>query len=940
MAKDIRSETIEELAARLDVDIDKGLTEQEAVRRLEIHGPNELQEEEEIHPIHIFLDQFKDALIFILMIATLIAFLLWVRDQARGHTEELYPYDAMAITAIIILNAVIGFYQEFKAERAIKALKQLAQSHAVVLRQGDKHRVLSSELVLGDVVFVSEGDRVPADIQLVETHNMRVDESAFTGESVPVSKSVREYLDGDRSPQSRNMLYLTTTVLRGSGKGVVVGIGMDTQIGNIATLLRSTTKDETPLQKNMKDVGKKIGYMVLIISIVVAVAGIMASRTADIETIVLMFTFGVALAVAAIPEGLPAVVTVALGIGVKKMAEQNAIIRKLPAVETLGSTTVICSDKTGTLTKNEMTVQEIVTGQDAFLVTGYGYESAGKLLSSDGKPVGANSDLHQLCIAAVLCNNANLYRKHRRVRVNGDPTEGALLVLSEKLGNNIQKTISKHPRKAEITFSSERKCMSTIHTTDEGYTLFTKGAPEIVLDLCSHWQVNGKPEPMSEDAKNKLLLNVEDMSSRALRTLAIAYRPVANSENVDEETLDATELESGLVFLGLAGMMDPPREEAASSIEKCGEAGIRTIMITGDHKLTAEAIATKIGLSSPGRRVVTGVEIDDMTDLEIDQAVRECDVFARVNPEHKLQIVQILKKQGEIVAMTGDGVNDAPALKAASIGVAMGITGTDVAKEAADMILLDDNFSSIVAAIEEGRGIFQNIRKFILYLLSSNAGEVLTMFFGVMLAVQLGLSHGGKLFLPLLASQLLWINLLTDSAPAVALGVDPPAAGLMQEKPRPATESVISAWMWMIIWFTGTIMCLGSLLALDGFSPGGFIDFETGTSIELGRTMAFTVLVMYQMFHVFNTSAFKKSIFGAGIRNIWLVLAVILSILLQIAVIYFPTLQAAFGTVPLDFAHWVIAIAIGSSIFFALELLKLATRFFESKQRSVVSSKE
>jgi Ca2+-transporting ATPase len=917
-----------EVTTALSVDPTQGLAEEEARRRLAEVGPNELSEEGKIKPWQILLQQFTEPLVIVLIIAAAVAGLLWFLERGSPDHEPA-PYDTLVILAIVVLNALLGFIQEYRAEQAVAALRKMAAPESTVRRNGKIRDIPAHDLVPGDLLLLEAGDRIPADARLLQTVNLDVEESALTGESVPVHKQIGALTEPDAPLGDRkNMVFMGSAVTYGRGEAVVVATGMQTQMGGIATLIQSVGDEETPLQKELARIGKQLGLLVLVVAAVVTVTGIWRAGSFSNSILIEMFLFGVALAVAAIPEGLPAVVTAVLALGVRRMAERNAIVRRLPAVETLGSATVICSDKTGTLTRNQMTVRRILLGVDNVLeVTGEGYEPEGDFLTADGKPFDRNDEhLYTLLRGAALNNDARLVKNAEdRWAIEGDPTEGALLVAASKANLDPEQLRHRLPRNGEIPFSSERKRMATIHTVDERPVAFQKGAPDVVIDLCTQVRMGDRVEPLTDEHRERIRAINEEFASGALRTLAFASREIPeNMANQQEFTSE--DVEHDLIWEGLVGMIDPPRAEARDSVEQAHGAGIRTIMITGDHALTALAIAKELGIAEEDAKAVTGQELAKMDDAQLMETVRTVNVYARVNPEHKLDIVRALKEQGHVVAMTGDGVNDAPALRQADIGVAMGITGTDVSKEAADMVLADDNFATIVAAISEGRSILDNIKKFIRYLLSSNAGEVMTMFFGIILANFLGLfEEGGAIFLPLLAVQILWINLVTDGGPALALGVDPAEKGLMARQPRRQDEPIIDRAMWLFIGLVGLVMMVGTLFVLDGYLPGGLVnlidfdpDFEQMNSYA--RTAAFTTLVMFQMFNVINVRSQRRSAFTSGLfNNRWLWIAVVTSILLHMLVIYWPPLQAAFDTVPLNLFDWLVATAVASSVLIVME---------------------
>jgi len=879
----------EEVIERLVTDSKKGLNDREVKERLEHFGPNELVYAPKKPAWHLFIHQFADFMVLILLVATFISGIL-------GEYA-----DAITIMIIVVANAILGFVQEYRAERSIEALKQMIAPEARVIRNGQERKVPAAELVPGDLVILEEGDRVPADLRLLQTANLEIEESSLTGESVPVRKSEKT-IDSEKVAlgDARNIAYLGTSVTRGRGRGVVIRTGMATEMGHICGMIQEAGQEETPLQRRLEQLGKGLVAFCLTICVVVMIMGIARGQEAYE-----MFMAGVSLAVAAIPEGLPAIVTVCLAIGVQRMIRRNAIVRKLPAVETLGCATVICSDKTGTLTQNQMTVREVVIGDEQYKVTGEGYDPKGTFEGG-----GNTRDLRftLLMKAASLCNNAVLERSgvsvggyFRRMAkgraapawsIMGDPTEGALLVMAAKAGFWRERLEQSEPRLAELPFDSERKRMTVLHKLPDGkIAAYIKGAPDSIVELCTHTYRGGVAVPLSPEDKRAILAHNEMMAEKALRVLAFAYRELpANMKEFHEE-----EVEQKLVFLGLAGMIDPPRPAAIEAVKTCHRAGIKVVMMTGDHPLTAKAVARELGILDGGN-VLTGHDIDRLSDKQLREASAKTSVYARLSPKHKLRIVRALKDAGHVVAMTGDGVNDAPAIKEADIGIAMGTTGTDVTKEASAMVLSDDNFSSIVAAVEEGRGIYDNIRKFIRYLLSTNIGEVLTMF----LAVLMGLP------LPMLPIQILWMNLVTDGLPAMALGVDRYSPDIMDRPPRHPKESIFSHGM---IWRIGTSGLVIGLCTLFAFQIGLSIG-----ELDLARTMAFNTLVFFQLFYVFVCRSEVHSIFEVGLlTNPYLVAAVAVSAVLQLTVVYMPFLQPIFHTVPLYGEHWAVVLGISSS---------------------------
>jgi Ca2+-transporting ATPase len=821
----------------------------------------------------------------------------------------------------------MGYIQESRAESAVAALRQMAAAQAHVIRNGERRSILASEVVPGDIIVIEEGDTIPADARVIQSAALQTAEAALTGESFPVSKNVAQIQEDVPLGDRHNMVFSGTPATYGHGRAVVVATGMETEMGRIAGMLKQASPETTPLQKELDRTGKLLGLIVVMIAVVMIATIIFVEDISGFAAIFDVLILGVALAVAAVPEGLPAVVTAVLSLGVQRMARRNAIVRHLAAVETLGSANVIASDKTGTLTKNEMTVRIVVTASGRVLFAGSGYLPQGEVRRDDGKLIeGAHRfELVRALAAGDRANNAVLQERDGRWTVQGDPTEGALIVAARKAGLEKDALDARLKRVGEVPFSSERKLMSTVHTDAERQDrllIFTKGAPDILLPSCSQELVGEEARPLTPERRVEILQTNEKLAGEALRTLGVALRLVPKEE-LSREDIDE-DIEEELVFLGLIGMIDPPRDEARHAVARAKAAGIRPIMITGDHPKTAAVIATELGIGEDGR-ALTGAEIEKLSDEALDKAVTEISVYARVNPQHKLRIVRALQRKGAVVAMTGDGVNDAPALKTADIGVAMGITGTDVSKQAADIVLTDDNFASIVAAVEVGRSIFSNIRKFLRYLLASNIGEVLTMFFGVVLADQIGLKgEHNAVVLPILATQLLWINLLTDGAPALALGVDPPDAAVMTKRPRSPSERVITPRMWFGIVFVGVVSAVGTLFVLDASLPGGFI--EGSGSMPYAQTMAFTTLVFFSIFTVFSARSDERSAFEGLFVNHWLWAALALAMVLQVFVIYVPFLQRAFSTVSLDLGDWVRCALVASSVLWSRELTKIVTR--------------
>ncbi|PIN78767.1 ATPase, partial [Candidatus Woesearchaeota archaeon CG10_big_fil_rev_8_21_14_0_10_33_12] len=774
---------------------------------------------------------------------------------------------------------------EYKAEKSIEALKKLASLKATVIRDGKKERILAKDLVLGDIIRLEEGEKIPADARLIEVISLETHESALTGESTSVAKEISEIKGKKSIAEQSNMVFSGTVITRGRGKAIVIRTGMRTEIGRIAEMMQSEEKEQTPLQLTLAKLGKLLGIAVIIVCIIVFLTGLLRGNNA-----VEMFKSAIALAVAAIPEGLPAVVTITLALGVTRLVRKNALIRKLHSVETLGCTNVICTDKTGTLTKDEMTVKEIFVNNKLIKVTGQGYSTEGLFL--DSKP----GDYELLLRISSLCNNASISNE----KILGDPTETALLVCASKASLSREELEQEFPRIHEIPFDSERKMMTTIHQNKNKEIAFVKGGPKQVIDNCSFYYENGKIIKLTKSKKDEFLEKNREMASKALRVLAMAFRELPEKVKYSSETL-----EKNLVFVGLTGMIDPPRAEIKDAIKLCRKAGIRVIMLTGDQRTTAKAIGIQIGLINKDEKIITGMDITEFSDTEFDNIVKDVNIFARISPKDKIRIVDSLKKYGNVVAMTGDGVNDAPALKKADIGIAMGITGTDVSKEASDIILTDDNFASIVNAIKEGRGIYDNIKKFVEYLLSSNLGEILVIFVAMLIGMPL----------PLIAIHILWINLATDGLPALALSVDPAEPGIMERKPRKKDSKIFSKNVVLRMMAVGIIMCVGTLALFKLYDPVN--------NLVYAQTMAFSTIMMFQMFNVLNCRSEKNSLFKIGIfSNKYLIGAIVISILLQVIVIYTP-LAIFFKTVPLSLVDWIYIILMSSTVLIFGETIKL-----------------
>lgn len=878
--KNYFNQSAADTAKDLEVDIAVGLTDEEAQARSEKYGKNRLEGGKEKSILQMALEQLKDFLVIILIIAAVVS--IFLGEMLEG----------VIIIAIVILNTFLGVYQENKASNALKALREMSSPHAKVLRNGAIVEVASSDVVPGDVTIIEAGDYIPADVRLVEGVNLKVDEAALTGESVPVEKNAEAVLAEDASLGDRvNCAYMGTVVTYGRGKGIITDIGMKTQMGNIAGMLNEVEDETTPLQKKLDSLGKVLGIVCLAVCAVIFLLGLL--RGMEFFDI---FMLSVSLAVAAIPEGLTVVVTVVLAMGMQKMVKCNAIIKRLSAVETLGSTTVICSDKTGTLTQNKMTIQKLYNGVDSFDVSGTGYSPVGEVLDADGKP--AKDSVQKVIEGGLLCNDASY--DPAKETIIGDPTEGAMVVLAHKVGMEKDAWNSKFPRIQEIPFDSDRKLMSTYHEIDGKIVMYTKGAPDELLRRCVSIELNGKVEALGAAKREEILAKNQAFAEEALRVIGVAYRVV-------ERAVVDLEMENDLIFVGLMGMIDPPRVEAKDAVAVCKTAGIQVKMITGDHKVTASAIGAQLGIES--ERTVEGREINEMNDEELRECVKTTSVFARVSPEHKVRLVDAVRANGNIAAMTGDGVNDAPSLKHADIGVAMGITGTDVSKEAADMILTDDNFASIVRAVAEGRTIYANIRKVVGFLLSCNIGEILVLF----LAMLIGFDE------PLVAIQLLSINLITDAFPAFALGMEKEEAGVMNRKPRDPSEPIVNRKMVVTVAIQSAALALGTL---GSFAYGYYVH-----DLDVARTGCFLTLVLGELLRAYSarsesTSVFKMKVFENGYLN----KCVLLSMVFMLATIYVPFLNPVFSTVALNFEEMAVALLLAFVPMLGGELAKLITK--------------
>lgn len=863
----------------------EGLSDEEAKSRLEKYGQNKLTEKKRVSPFSIFINQFKNVLTIILLAAVLMMVFIYF----FGGKEQSDLIEAGLILIIVLMITVLGFLQEYKAEKALESLKKLLAFKAKVKRSGNEIEIDVINLVPGDIVVLEEGLKIPADIRILESANLFTNEASLTGESTPIEKKVSVIKENLQTGDLVNMLFAGTIITSGRGLGIVVRTGDNTEIGKIAGLVASEPEKETPLQKRLDNIGKIIGFIVAVISIVVFIFIVLFAQEFSalplIQKIIKSFIAAIALAVAAVPEGLPAVVTISLAIGTQRMAKRKALIRKLNAVETLGSVDVICSDKTGTLTKNEMTVTQLFANNKIYNVSGSGFETKGEF-TYEGKKIDLDN-IKLLLNAGYYCNNAVLQKNN----LLGDPTELALLVSAEKTG-----ITSDFERILEIPFSSERKMMSVVVKKGSKYLLFSKGAPEIILEKSSLLYCEGKDEKLENKEKNKIHETVNKMNSNALRTLGFAYKEIS-AEDLKKIKEQPNFIENNLIFVGIQGMIDPPRFEVNTLLEKCKQAGIRVIMITGDHKATAEAVAKDIGIIG---EAMEGFELENIKENEFNNIVEKINIYARINPASKMKIINALKNKGHIVAMTGDGVNDAPALKKADIGIAMGITGTDVAKEASEMVLLDDKFSTIVNAIEEGRGIYQNIRKFVQYLLSSNIGEVMLVFIGVILIKDIILT----------ATMLLWINVVSDGLPAIALGMDTAEKGIMQLKPQKFQAAIITKMMWVEMIIFGILLTIATL---------GLFYLNLGENIQEARGAAFIAIVFFELVYLFIIrSQYHTPLFS----NKWLLLAVIGTVLIQVLIVYVPFLSQLFNVGHIDFKDWLYIIIVSLLLGLSFKIIK------------------
>lgn len=883
------ADSVEQVCKNLSASV-KGLSTHDAEQRLHHYGVNRLPEPKTRGWLLRFLYQFHNVLIYVLIAASVVTALLehWL--------------DASVIFGVVVLNAIIGFIQEGKAENALKAIRQMLSPNAMVLRDGKKITLPAEQLVPGDLVLLQSGDKVPADLRLSKVNGLQIQEAVLTGESLAVEKTTdpvaEQAVIGDRYC----MAYSGTLVTHGQGAGVVVGSGANTEIGRISTLVSEVHTVTTPLLRQMAQFGRWLTGAILLLACITFAFGTLLRDYAPAE----MFLAAVSLAVAAIPEGLPAIMTITLAIGVQRMARRRAIIRRLPAVETLGAVTVICSDKTGTLTRNEMTVRSVVTSSEDLLLDGTGYDPHGSIYVDNKEvSVAEHAVLAELMRAAVLCNDASLELKNDEWRVHGDPMEGALLVAGLKSGIDLDDEEKLYPRTDLIPFESEHRFMATLHHshTKQAF-IYLKGAPERVLQMCELQRHSGKNVPLDREG---WLARLDKMAAQGQRVLAIACRPV----NYDHMKLAFNDVEHGLIMLGMFGFIDPPRQQAINAIQSCYKAGVRVKMITGDHAATACAIAAQIKLIN-NNDVLTGQDLEQLTDEELIQRVEDVDVYARVSPEHKLRLVNLLQKHGQIVAMTGDGVNDAPALKRADVGTAMGLNGTEAAKEAAEMVLADDNFASIAHAVEEGRTVYDNLKKAILFILPTNGGEALV----ILAAIVLGFQQ-----LPLTPVQILWVNMITAVTLALSLAFEPPEENVMKRPPRRASEAILSGHLIWRILFVALILMLGTF--------GLFIwELEQGGSVEQARTVAVNTLVMFEIFYLFNSRYITDSIFSwqGFTGNRFVLVAIALLILFQLAFTYLPPMQLLFGTESIDLSMWLKVIGISSSVLFLVEFEKLLVR--------------
>lgn len=927
------------VAVACQTDLARGLTAAEAARRLARDGANELRAQPAVPQWRRALRQLQDPLVYLLLVAAAVALAAWAVEGRNG-----WPMDAVVIAVVVLLNTVLGWVQEAKARSAVAALARMTRASASVVRDGAPLRIPSAALVLGDVLVLAEGDAVGADARLAEAFDLRLLEASLTGESAPVLKDAATLKTPAALGDRLNMVFKGTAMAQGSGRAVVTAVGMRSEVGAIATMLDATQDQPTPLQVEVTRIGRVLGLAAVVIAVAVVATILVTDHVRAAADVVRVLLLGVSLAVAAVPEGLPAILSVVLALGVRRMARRHAIVKKLTSVETLGSASVIATDKTGTLTRGEMTIVRVVTASGISDITGVGYAPVGQVqLGGVALQPGAQHEENVAVLSGgSLAGNAVLRQSQSGDwKIQGDPTEAAFLVAERKLGGTARRE-KRFTRISEIPFTSARKMMSTIeadHDHDDNPVVITKGAPGVLLARCTQVRVGSATVALDSAMRKRILADVATLADAALRTLAVAYRPLADGERAQAEP----QLEHRLIYVGTVGIIDPARPEVAAAIQQAHAAGIRVIMITGDHPGTALRIASDLGIVAADANALTGTELDVLITRDepaFAKAVRSTSVFARVAPRHKLQIVRALQAGGDVVAMTGDGVNDAPALKAADIGIAMGITGSEVTKQAARMILADDNFGTIVEAVREGRGVVDNIRKFLRYLLSSNLGEVLTVFLGVVGAGIIGLQPdadalggaGSGLVLPLLATQILWINLITDAGPALAMGVDPIADDMMARKPRRRGVHMIDAHMWAGIAAIGIAMALLTLLTIDLFLPGGLL--EGHENLTRARTAGFNVLVLAQLFNCFNARSETRSAFHGLFANRWLWATVALSVALQVAVVHLEFLNLAFGTAPLSLEQWGVCIVMASGVLWFSELRKWAFRAWAKGRRA------
>jgi Ca2+-transporting ATPase len=907
-------ETLKELNST-----EHGLSQAEVQKRLAEYGLNELQKEKRASPIKMFLKQFTNILIIILLIATALSIVV----------EAIV--DAIIIIAIVLATAILGFVEEFRSEKAVEALEKMTAPTAIVLRDKKEVKVPASEIVPGDVILLFTGDRVPADARLIESVNLKVDEASLTGESSPVNKNVDACAEGLPLNDRRNMAFTGTVVVYGRGKAVATTTGMNTEFGKIARMVQMTQKEETPLEKRTQSIGKLIGILCVTICVGVGAIGIVQGRS-----IIDMLLWGVSLAVAAVPEALPAIVTGTLAVGMYRMAKVNTIVKKLPAVETLGCTSVICSDKTGTMTKGEMTVQRIYVDDEFVKVSGVGYEPEGEFSTEDTK-VEPKYELRTLLIAATLCNDAKLEKDtaSEKWAIKGDPTEGALIVVAAKAGLWKEELEQEQPRIGEIPFSSETKRMTTVHiVSGKKRMAYMKGAPETVLNKCTKVLANGKISKLIESDRARILSVNEAMARQALRNLGFAFRELPESVNAYDE-----KIEKDFIFVGIVGMIDPPREEVKDAIQTCKKAGINVVMVTGDHRLTAVAVAKELNLLGENEeqgKVLTGAELEKLGDEQFNDMVERVVIYARVSPEHKVRIIEAWKAKGHIVAMTGDGVNDSPALRMSDIGISMGVTGTEVAKEASDIVLTDDNFASIVKAAREGREIYDNIKKYLTYLMRCNIMEILVMFIAVVSVPYLAKIYApgapaeviGSATIALTAAQLLWVNLTTDGLPAIALGIDPGDPDIMERKPRDPNESIFTRDVKLYLSLVPILMTALLLFGYFFYRP-----WESSTQLTEARTQLLTAMIIMELANAISARSLKYPVWKVGVfKNKFLWYAVLSSFFLQLIVLYTPGLNSAFSVSAPEPLDWAFAILFMAITFGSLETAKWITSRKHKKQ--------